>query len=186
MLKLAAVLVAAFSLGGAGGPTIPAPVSFTFAVNPLVACMGQFGSGVRIDDDTVITARHVVTRGCSVEGVPAEIAFVDPVHDFAVLKGDFRPGLRATISCDGFKPGQQYLALGYPNRTPVIEMLTATTQRGGKDKARILKGFGYPGMSGGGNYRLADGAVVGLTIRRDARGFAGVASVDLADTYLCD
>ena len=181
MLKLAAVLVAAFLLGG---PTVPAPVSFTFGVNPIVDCFGKYGSGVRISDNEIITAAHVIGSSCQVEGVPAQVVYVDDKLDFAVLRGEFNPGLRATISCDGFRPGQRYLALGHPNRTPVIEILTATNQTA-DDDARILNGSAYPGMSGGGNYRESDGALVGLTVRRDARGFRGVASVDLRDTYIC-
>ena len=167
-----------------GGLTIPSPFRASFEVVPKVECVNARGSGVRVSDDVVITARHVVEqRGpCGIEGVPAQIAYHEPGKDFTALRVPLGYGYRAIISCDGIRPGETYYALGYANGgKPNVEPLIGTNQRDGN--MMMLRGKVYKGMSGGGIF-TSEGAFVAIInmLHREAD-WAYVQP--LSETYLC-
>lgn len=164
--------------------TIPSPFRGSFEVVPKIECQLARGSGVRISDDVVITARHVVEAHapCGIEGIPAEVAYHEPGKDFTALKVPLGFGYRATYSCEGVHAGQQYLAFGYANGgKPNVEPLLGTNQT--SDGLTMLIGKVYKGMSGGA-VETPEGAVVAIiNMTHKEADWAYV--LPLSATYLC-
>ena len=165
--------------------SMPSPFRASFETVPMVECANSRGSGVRISDDIVITATHVINDSapCGVEGRPAAIAFNQPDVDFTALRVGLGQGFRAIVSCDGIKAGQSYLALGYAfGGAANVEPLVGTN-RTFNDGSVQMRGRVYRGMSGGGVF-TGEGQLVAITVRLNTEAdWAYV--VPLTSTYLC-
>lgn len=182
MGKLLAGLSLAFLLGAAPDKTIPTPFPYTFSVVPLVGCLNGSGSGVRVSDDIVITAKHVSDNlQCRIGFVPLAVVHEGP-KDFAALRGELPNGFRATVNCDGIETGKTYFAVGYAfGEEQVMQPLLGTNQY--DEGYRRMRGRVFPGMSGGPVVN-SDGAVVAITVRyHKMADWAWV--YELKDTYLC-
>lgn len=183
-VKLLALIGAPLLLSNA--PTVePSPFRYNFITAPKIECATSRGTGVRISVDTVITAAHVISgRGpCGVDGTAMEMTHQANGIDFAAMKGDLGGGLYATVSCEGIRAGERYLAMGYPfGETPNVEILVGTTRRHSGARVNML-GRVYPGMSGGPVIN-DDGAVVAITVQYNPQANASNV-VELRGTYLC-
>lgn len=177
--------------------TLPSPFTGTFDVIPRITCITAdgrraSGSGVRISDDLVITAHHVVqdklgVRSCAINNQPAKLIYAEPGRDVAIIQIHLGIGFRAPISCEGFKPGQRYIAAGYPGsaKEGVFETLIATNQKIDKEGEYLLNGKIYPGMSGGATLNADTGELVGINVAANKDGRPWAWAVPLTETYLC-
>lgn len=129
-----------------------------------VLCSGTRGTAFRVGEHMLISAAHV-TNGisCTIESNIVQ-ATPEPDLDIAVIAYPIRKLGGFKISCDGFKPGQYYHAVGFARGAPWQQTVTvlATSMQ---DKAgyRIMLGYPtfIPGMSGGPVMDSA-GVVVGI------------------------
>ena len=164
---------------------LPSPFRGSFEVVPQIECVASRGSGVRISDDIVITAAHVVVNKgpCGIDGKPTEIVYVDPKQDFAALRVNMGQGFRAIVSCEGIIAGERYYAYGYAfGGKANVEPLIGTNFKH-KDGTAKLRGRVYKGMSGG-EVTNGEGAFVAITVMLNLEvDWAYV--VPLSDTYLC-
>jgi len=185
-LALAGLLLAAVlaPVSPAANLAIPSPFSASFHYVPRVDCGKTRGSAVRISDDVLITATHVIDGGpCSAFGKPLTIAYKDPNLDFAAVTAPLGYGYRAIISCDGIQEGRRYIAMGYPDgEYAAFEPLVGTGDY--TSGYAILKGRIFHGMSGG---AVADemGAIVAINNAMPKNGKPLVFVTALKDTYLC-
>lgn len=156
------------------------------------------GTGVVISQTTIMTAAHVLTGTTCIDeanGVTVTPFYEDELHDIAFARleqGEFTRWFR--LSCDGFRGGRDYSAIGYQFGRDLVETrLTATfgftTDDSHNDDGRssphlrVLEGDIYKGMSGG-PIVDEDGVVVGINTATDHNGFGF--SRELRDTILCD
>ncbi len=184
-------LTGALAAAGIGAAPVPSPDSVEAI---LIGCRKEsgasFGTGWRLDADTIVTAAHVVGKACYVRGpnnssLPAEIVQVDQVNDLAALKLPSRDkGLG--IDCGIVKAGRSYRAIGYAAaayrmRNEVIgtgHIWLGQDQRG----MAIFDGNAIPGMSGGPIlHRGRVIAIVNAGSPRENR----MLGRQLRDTYLC-
>lgn len=165
--------------------TEPNPFRGTFATVPKIECAGTVGSGVRISDDLILTARHVAADGpCGIDGKPAEVVHhAEDGIDFSVIRVALGRGVREIISCEGVRPGERYFAYGYAfGRDANVEPLIATNLKLSKGRV-ALRGRVFPGMSGGA-VRNSEGATVAIAVQYNPDVDAANV-VDLRNTYLC-
>lgn len=152
------------------------------------------GSGVRIDSDLVLTALHVIgSPTCTVGGVltppePATLVFADGTLDYAVLRVASHRASRIEINCDGFKPGETYMAFGYPygSQFAALHLIGTAAKVGFAGPFRglsILRGTVYHGVSGGAVVD-SEGRVTGI-VNAMPEGEPQAWSRALKDTYLC-
>jgi hypothetical protein len=164
--------------------TLPSPYRGSFETVPQIQCVQSRGSGVRISDDIVITARHVVEqRGpCGIDGIPTEIVYNEPGADFTALRVKLGGGFRAIVSCEGIVAGERYFAYGYAmGGKPNVEPLIGTNYQ--NDGTTKLRGRVYKGMSGG-MVANSEGAFVAITVMLNTdTDWAYV--IPLKQTYLC-
>lgn len=149
------------------------------------------GTSFVISRDTVLTAAHVVSGEdtCSVDGKDAKVTFEDDKIDVAVLHVDLGDGPIMQTSCEGFKGGEEYFAVGYAQGADfAMQLLRARgtykdvqTDREELEHGAKLDGRVFPGMSGGPivdtNGRVTGVVSAGTEERTYAR--------DLIDTSLC-
>jgi hypothetical protein len=164
---------------------LPSPFRGSFEVVPKIECVASRGSGVRISDDIVITAAHVVVEKgpCGIDGKPTEIVYNEPGQDFTAIRVNLGRGLRAIVSCEGIIAGQRYYAYGYAfGGKPNVEPLIGTNYKH-KDGTVKLRGRVFKGMSGG-MVANEEGAFVAITVMLNEEvDWAYV--VPLSETYLC-
>lgn len=156
-----------------------------------VVCPMGYGSGVHLGEGRVLTAFHVVDHepsACFVNGKPANVIYVDPQMDVAMLQADLGSLPAARWSCQGYAIDESYGALGYPMGGNFAAYVVQ--RRRGHDTPvdlgnvfpfPIFQGRVIPGMSGGPVVR-GDGYVVGLI---NATGTDSSLLRDLRDTTLC-
>lgn len=165
--------------------TLPSPYRGSFEVVPQIECVASRGSGVRISDDIVITATHVVhERGpCGIAGVPTEIAYNEAGKDFTALRVPLGRGFRAIVSCEGIVAGERYYAFGYAHGGKAnVEPLIGTNFKHKNGQVK-LRGRVYKGMSGGAIF-TSEGQFVAITVALNTEAdWAYV--VPLTGTYLC-
>ena len=122
-----------------------------------VICDRVKGSAFKVGPNKYLTVNHVSENtGCKIEGKPIFVTYNDPKGDFAILSiYDPEPG-GIEISCDGFKDGGLYNAIGYARGAPqsVSILLRATKMPNLPSFLRgwsMFMGVEYviPGMSGG-------------------------------------
>lgn len=172
--------------------TLPDPYRGSFEAVPQIECTQgrgtgvRSGTGVRISDDIVITAAHVVHGNglCSIDGKPAEPIYDEPGRDFSALRVKLGHGYRANVSCEGIIAGERYYAYGYAHGgKPNVEPLIGTNYKNKKSGAVRLIGRVFPGMSGG-KVANRDGAFVAITVMFNTDvDWAYV--IPLTETYLC-
>jgi S1-C subfamily serine protease len=173
-------------------PTAPTPWLIDHDTIPRISCimpgaMGT-GTGIVIDADRVITAKHVVDRGlCTVDG--NEIESIHPLvgtQDFVELKLK-KPAfeLRALISCAGFKEGEEYLATGYAlSGHKAVTQLVLGSRTKDNGSRTYLRGSFTPGMSGGPVSDLR-GRIVGIVNAYSLNGVTLAYSIALKETPIC-
>jgi hypothetical protein len=180
--------------------TEPTPFLGTLSVVPRLMCRlpGSFtssssGSGVRISDNIVITARHVIQdhntgqyRECEIAGRPVKLRWVHPHADLVAVEVELGIGYRAPYSCEGIKPGRRYMAIGHSSIADgaVFMMLTGTNVPLDKWGRAQLNGTAFPGMSGGEIVDMESGSFVAITVAKDVDK-PWVWAVPLTNTYLC-
>jgi hypothetical protein len=169
--------------------SIPSPYAASFDMVPQIHCVGPkgngwLGSGVRINDSTLLTAAHVPSGGiCTADDVKLRNTRFEPGQDVAFETGDLGDGYRAIVSCEGIKEGQRYLAMGYADGgAPDVEPLIGTSTRNGE--LTIMRGHVYHGMSGGAVLN-EDGEVVAVINAMQAEGKPLAFVTPLTQTYLC-
>jgi hypothetical protein len=155
-----------------------------------MVCDGGKGSAFQINQNTALTVNHVSSiGGCRIDGRMVEIVESDEDGDFAILRYHFsRPGgLR--LSCEGYRDGEAYMAIGYARGLPTQRVLSTRFWRG-------LPGVPFtkwatlysptpfiPGMSGGAVFS-GRGEVVG-TVNAYSRVLPLSFSLPLSETSLC-
>lgn len=134
---LTGVATACFTFLGAAAPTTPASVDFLplerrdaqallRAVTPRVMSFGcaasNNGTGVTLDDGTLVTAAHVVTGTRLINVIPdlgpttVATAAVAGTHDLAVLHGVATGDVKGVaLSPDDPPAGTNVLVAGYPH-----------------------------------------------------------------------
>lgn len=185
--------LASVSASPASGPSlrtsitvaVPSPFTASFHYVPRMDCGTTRGSAVRISDDVLITAHHVVDKApCSAFGEVTKVTYRDPRRDFAAVTAKLGSGYRAIVSCDGILEGRRYIAMGYPDgEAPALEPLVGTDDH--VNGMAILRGRAYPGMSGGAVVDTDLGAIVAILNAAPRNGKPLVYVTALKDTYLC-
>ena len=164
--------------------TVPSPFGASFFTVPRLDCGPTRGSGVRVSDDIIITAAHVIdAAACMAYGLPTTLAYQSKHLDFAAVRMEApSEGVRAVISCDGIVEGQVYSAMGYPNgEAPDVELLIGTAKR---NRGQVtLIGRAYHGMSGGAIVDSNSRVVAILNAINPDYSYTFV--TPLSDTYLC-
>jgi S1-C subfamily serine protease len=168
---------------------IPSPYAASFETVPQIECFGPkgnrwSGSGVRINDNTILTAAHVPSGGlCEAHDTTLHNTRFEPGQDVAFETGDLKDGFRAIVSCEGIKEGERYLAMGYADGgAPDVEPLIGTDTRDGQ--LTIMRGHVYHGMSGGAVLNDS-GEVVAVINAMQAQGMPLAFVTPLTQTYLC-
>jgi hypothetical protein len=146
----------------------------------IILCGGErAGTAFWIAPTRIMTAAHV-TRGaaCQIGGVPVELVREDGDNDVAELRSaEAHPFLR--VSCDGFRAGQLYRAIGYVGGEYRANMPWIPTGFRDPSGQNEFIGQAEPGMSGGPVIGRG-GDVAGVVNQRwPARSRA------LKDTFVC-
>jgi hypothetical protein len=145
----------------------------------------SLGSGIRINDTTILTAGHVPSeKACSALGLPLANTRFEPGQDIAFVTSKALPdGFRLIVSCEGIQEGGRYLAMGYADGgSPDVEPLIGSADR--LDRLTIMRGHVYHGMSGGAVLN-DQGAVVAVINAMQAEGRPLAFVTPLTQTYLC-
>jgi hypothetical protein len=168
---------------------LPSPYGASFEPIPQLVCATpdghvSSGTGIRINDNTLMTAAHVPSgKQCMDGGVRLSNTRFEPGQDVAFVTGHLSDGFRATISCEGIVEGRRYLALGYADGgAPDAETLTGTSAKSGE--LTVMRGHVYHGMSGGAVLN-EQGAVVAVINAMQAQGMPLAFVTPLTQTYLC-
>lgn len=188
MKALVLILAALLAAPAVPEVAVPTPFFIATAAIPQIFCAkpeggGWTGTGVRIADETIVSARHV-TNGEAICSADRKY-LLKAVHfdgDFAANTGTLAEGLRMIVSCAGIKEGQDYLGLGYAfGGALVAEKLIGTSFRRGEFVR--MKGRVYSGMSGG-PVVDSEGRIVAI-INQKAEEFSHANVHPLSETYLC-
>jgi S1-C subfamily serine protease len=144
-----------------------APVYVSHAYVHRMVCAEGRGTAFQVNDNTALTVSHVASMtDCRIDGIPVEMVENDPDSDFAILRYRFsrHGGLR--LSCEGFRDGEAYFAIGHAKGLPVQQVLSAQFWLALPDLPFSQLETLYsptpfiPGMSGGPVFN-SRGAVVG-------------------------
>jgi len=162
------------------------------------------GTGTIIAKNRLLTAYHVI-EGASACGatINSKVVLFSTIYgskekDVAVLGGDFGQTAVSSIACDPFKPGAQYLMLGYANGSDfaldygefsglfIDAVVPATTPDNPSATwthahLGVFPGAITPGMSGGPVFDL-NGHVVGIN---NVTGVNYAGLHQLSETDLC-
>lgn len=190
MRKLVAYTAALMALASptiALSEALPSPFLINLGDIDLIECTTKRGTGVRIDEDLLLTAAHVVSEDtCSVRGAPVELIYFNGDKDVAVVRTKGLNPSRMTYTCSGFKRGETYFAVGWAGGTDlVVNRVRATglnRQSGDFKGLAVLRGLTFHGMSGGAVVNQ-DGELVGLVNAGNSSGLS--LSRPLTDLYLC-
>lgn len=146
--KLAVAMAAPFVASAA-----PPPV---YTSNPLIAqvmCVEGRGTAFKVGTSRWLSVNHVTRMtGCTIRGKPATVVLKSEELDFSYFQipDDWHVGMK--VSCEGFKAGESYSAIGYARGEP-RQLVIALRYTGYKHVLgqSILRGWGtvIPGMSGG-------------------------------------
>jgi S1-C subfamily serine protease len=155
-LAIAAPATAPSALPVAVATAAPTPFYIDGNIIVRIVCITGEGTGVGtgtiVSAHEIVTARHVIPDGakCAAEQSPVVLDGDEPGEDLISIRMTATAALRALISCDGFKEGEPYVALGYALNSPKVvgQLLIGsnTTRNGGQT---LFRGSVTPGMSGG-------------------------------------
>lgn len=150
-------------LAGALALALPKPdyglaeTPYTHPFVKQVRCDKVLGSAFKVAPNKYLSVNHVTENpGCKIDGKPAFVTYNDPHGDFSIISiYDPEPG-GIEISCEGFKDGGLYNAIGFARGAPqsVAILLRATKM---PNLPSLLRGWSMfmgveyviPGMSGG-------------------------------------
>jgi len=181
-------------LAFAGLPVlVSAAPQAVFTTHPYIhqmVCDEGRGTAFQINGNTALSVDHVSRMtDCRINGIPAFVIENDRVGDFSVIRFRFnRPGgLR--LSCEAFRHGETYSAIGYAHgerRQRVLNVvhwspLPKVPFRGWQTLSSPVRFI--PGMSGGPVFSMR-GEVVG-TVNAYSPIFPLSFSRSLSDTSLC-
>lgn len=166
-----------------------APVHAAIPQVRQVMCEHTAGTAFRVGAGAFATAWHVASaEGCSIDGEPINVVYVDEVHDLAVLRTKVY-GEPLAIDCGGFIDKEGYAGVGFARGLPVQQVIFVLasddlTKVAPWGKFETLFGDRFiPGMSGGAVFDK-DGEVVGIV-----NGYNSLAplsySQSLSETALC-
>lgn len=172
------ILASLLLVGASAGQTVE-PLKTDLRAIVRVSCGRVMGTAWKINEDTYVTADHVISEGgCSVGGEPISDVRVDPDKDFATFIGPKTP-YRVKYSCGGFNAKEEYLAVGYAfgffHKT-FQPWIASVFKQGGYQS---FIGESIPGMSGGPVLNEWGKAVGIVNMRWPAR------SRELKDTFIC-
>lgn len=192
MLKRILAVFAALLAFAPAMATEPTPYLIDNNVVPKIVCGQWMGTGVFVGNGLIATARHVVNSGaqCMVDSAPVRIVGDVPGRDFALVKMQGNPPLRALINCGGIREGHHYLATGYAedaDRT-VTQRLVGSSARShepGFEGLVIFRGSVTQGMSGGPIIDEDDGSLVGIINANTSDGITQALGFPLSETPLC-
>lgn len=170
----------------------PTPYFIDASTVMRVTCSKSFGSAFYIGGGKFVTAQHVITNtNCKVNEMPIKITDFVRELDFTMFTANVKTPYRVIMSCEGFKEGQNYYAVGYAEgRTwPVVQRLVGTSHKLHQpkklfDKTTFLRGSAVKGMSGGPVFD-EDGVVVGIVSHHVLNGVSEADVLALADTPIC-
>lgn len=161
-----------------------------YVENPYVhqvTCANKRGTAFMVGKNSVLSVAHVTTaEGCTLKGESFTVLWQGS-GDFSALRAPQLGEGGFKISCEGFKRGQHYRALGYAKGLPVIRAIDViATGQSNRDGLAIMFGDEayIPGMSGGPVISDA-GEVVG-TVNAYYVGTNYSLSRSLADTPMCE
>lgn len=140
-------------LTAAPAPPLPDDFPHDEAAIVLVRCFlgtGSIsGSAFKVSETAYITAEHVVGQGaCFVGTQRITVTSADAKLDYATFDGPASPHTLAT-TCAGFRPGQVYVARGFPGGGAYNIFAPALASIAGKDGLVPFISTFIPGMSGG-------------------------------------
>ena len=196
MLRLILLLLSVVVLAG---PAMPRH-SIEDNIYRIYCFDGSMGTAVRVNKNMLLTANHVIKTDnyCVAESPHNQgISFVvplmhDPKNDNAIL---YIENEKETpkISCDGYKTGEIYRAIGWADgiRLEMIyvvateEFVKEQTRNLGLQGTRILQGYLYHGMSGGGIFNSED-ELVGIVSATRPKEDNLSSSREIKDTVVCN
>jgi hypothetical protein len=159
-------------LSGAAPASRKAPPSFIVDVDTVakvICSAGNMGTGFYMGDGLIMTADHVVgnSKVCIVGGEAASVVYRDLDKDVAVMETTNKKH-RNTYSCEKYKRGQIYYAVGWANADKfIVKAMVGTGQNVKKIDlppllgTGVLRGEFYEGMSGGPVFS-SSGKVIGV------------------------
>jgi hypothetical protein len=167
-----------------------APVYTSHAYIHQMVCSEGRGTAFQINSNTALSVNHVSKlTDCKINGIPVQIVEADPDDDFSVLRYQFsRPG-GVRLSCEGFKHGQAYFAIGFARGAPRQRVLSVRywAPIGNLPFTSLFTIYSptpfIPGMSGGPVFSER-GDVVG-TVNAYSPLFPLSFSLPLSETSLC-
>ena len=171
-------------LVGSAAPVPALPAQVPWDAIKIIDCGKSLGTAFHIGNGRYITAHHVLSEGggpCTIGGDKLTLAGDDPAHDLTEFHGPVIDA-KLELNCAGFKPGEQYLAIGYALgqvRTTIPLIFSAFGDDPGGGNGMLVGADLIPGMSGGPTLGT-DYRVHGIGLQRwpsRAR--------DISETYLC-
>lgn len=169
---------------------MPTPYFMDLALSHLILCVTStglyVGTGESISATDIATANHIAASGkCSVDGKPVATVYSDKIRDFAVVRTAEHSPRRVTVSCAGFREGDDYFAVGWAQGTDfAVQRITGTSDTMKNGPWSLLRGLSFRGQSGGAVYD-GQGRMVGIVNAGVADGTPWLMSLPMSETYLC-
>lgn len=181
-----------FRVLGASLSLVLAPAATQTGISPSahpeimrVDCMSGKGTAFYVSENIMVSVAHVTDgAACYIGNKPFKVLSTE--NDFSVLRPAAPSKKWLRIDCEGFVPGNKYVAVGHARGLVTLTEvdLTATTRLAGGQT--VLEGMWtvIPGQSGGPILDAETGKVVG-TVNRYNMPTGESASVELRGTSLC-
>jgi S1-C subfamily serine protease len=183
----------------------PFEPTFNLSAVRLIDCEEGSGSGFLIDDDILVTAKHVadLTNCVDVSTKTSLTTYkTGPDQDIAVMTGKLPDMPYFKYDCSRYQKGQMYSAYGISDFFQRDYIFRSVSMKGTGEYTDVkfrdgsvmtnmprLWGFAVPGMSGGPIVNINTGNVVGI-VNAGMRNLFGIPtgevfSYELASSFLC-